>query len=260
MEQRLTTPRFGCLIIDDEESAHTALRDLIEAAPWLYFAGSCYSALEAIEKMAQQDFDILFLDVRMPDLSGLDLLRVLSFPRPHVILTTGFREYAYDGYQHEVTDFLLKPISPPQFIRVISKLLKIPSQKDFLPVLKPSLQSPVDTPEISDSEQDCPKGLVWFKVTGKNIPLRFDQIYYVQALKDYVKIHYNQGVLVVYGNLASMTQILPADQFHRLNRSYIINRYAIQEIEGNMVKMPDGFTAMIPQRSRRNEVIRLLTR
>jgi two-component system LytT family response regulator len=258
MERKTSSTQLRCLIIDDERSAHVALRELIDSAPWLCFVGGCYNVLEAIETMSQQSFDIVFLDVRMPGLSGLDLLGLLSFPRPHIILTTGFREYAYDGFEHEVTDFLLKPVAPHQFIKVVSKLLKAPVRTSVAPVIMQS--QTVDLPGGVSNQEGTERDLTWFKVAGKNIPVRFDQIFLVQALKDYVKIHSSQGILVVYGNLARMTKILPSDQFVRLNRSYIVNRYAIREIEGNMVKMLNGFVVLIPARSRRGELIKRLTR
>ncbi|MHA4741365.1 LytR/AlgR family response regulator transcription factor [Dyadobacter sp. MSC1_007] len=258
MEHKTNSPRLRCLIVDDEESAHIALRDLIDSAPWLCFVGGCYNALEAIEMMAHQNFDIVFLDVRMPGLSGLDLLGLLSFPRPHIILTTGFREYAYDGFKHEVTDFLLKPVARHQFIKVVSKLLKKPVQAHAADFTRQPQPDVVTRPLTSQDGNE--KDLTWFKVAGKNIPVRFDQIYFVQALKDYVKIHSSQGTLLVYGNLARMTKILPSEQFVRINRSYIVNRYAIREIEGNMVKMLNGFVVLIPVRSRRAELIKQLTR
>lgn len=258
MEQKRIPTRLRCLIVDDEESAHIALRDLIDAAPWLCLSASCYNALEAIEIMAHENFDIVFLDVRMPGLNGLDLLGLLSFPRPHIILTTGFREYAYDGFEHQVTDFLLKPVAPQQFIRVVSKLLKVPAQTGAVSTFSPP--KPISIPNTINSQQGGERDIAWFKVAGKNIPVRFDQIYFVQALKDYVKVHCSQGILLVYGNLARMTKVLPPDQFVRLNRSYIVNRYEIREIEGNMVKMRNDFVVLIPARSRRSELIKQLTR
>lgn len=259
MEQNRTCTRLRCLIVDDEESAHIALRDLIDAAPWLYLGASCYNALEAIEMMAQQNFDIVFLDVRMPGLSGVDLLGLLSFPRPSIILTTGFREYAYDGFEHQVTDFLLKPVAPQQFLKVVSKLLKVPTQMEAARPIMPAPAISISNAVSSQSGNER-EVMTWFKVAGKDIPVRFDEIYFVQALKDYVKVHCSHGTLLVYGNLARMSKVLPPDQFVRLNRSYIVNRYEIREIEGNMVKMRNDFVLLIPARSRRSELIKQLTR
>ncbi|OJV21696.1 MAG: hypothetical protein BGO21_00190 [Dyadobacter sp. 50-39] len=254
-----TTLRLSCLLIDDEESAHTALRELIDDVPWLSLEGSCHNAMQAVDTTAQKKFDIIFLDVRMPGLNGLDLLGLLPHPRPYIIMTTGFREYAYDGFEHEVTDFLLKPISARHFMKAVLKIRRI---CDKFPETSP-VSDAQDFEVLSTSPEivrvDSAQNQIWLRAAGKSIPVRLKDIYFVQALKDYVRVHYKQGTLVIYGNLGSMATKLPKDQFVRLNRSYIINRYAILEIEGNTVKMLNGFEILIPIKSSRVDIIRELT-
>jgi DNA-binding LytR/AlgR family response regulator len=254
-----TTLRLSCLLVDDEESAHTVLRELIEDVPWLSVEGSCYNAMQAVETTAQKKFDIIFLDVRMPGLNGLDLLELLQYPRPYIIMTTGFREYAYDGFEHEVTDFLLKPISARHFMKAVLKIRRLCDKFVEAPPITDTQNFEVLSTSLEIGWIESAQNQIWLRAAGKSIPVRLKDIYFVQALKDYVRVYYKQGTLVIYGNLGSMATKLPKAQFVRLNRSYIINRYAILEIEGNTVKMLNGFEILIPVKSSRVDIIKELT-
>ncbi|CAG5072976.1 Protein-glutamate methylesterase/protein-glutamine glutaminase [Dyadobacter sp. CECT 9623] len=117
-----TTRKISCLIIDDEEPAHEVLKFLIAKIPWLVCVGSCYNAVEALEVIPDSKPDILFLDVNMPELTGLDLLSIVKAPNSHVIMTTAYSQYAVDGFTFDVTAFLLKPIGFDRFLKAVTKV------------------------------------------------------------------------------------------------------------------------------------------
>lgn len=245
MEKRITTT-VKCLIIDDEESAHVTLSELIRKTPMLEHCGSCYSVIEAVNVIARKLPDIIFLDVQMPEKSGLDLLGMLSHPRPQIIMTSGFKQYAVDGFEHQVTDFLLKPVSEDRFLKAVLKAIKQESPVITLP--------PMEERPTQQTED------MWFTSNGKILRLYFHEIIAIVALKDYVTIHYDRGIIVTHGNLGSIAVKLPGSQFIRIHRSCIVNRYAVRSIEGNTVTMVNkGEFTMAGRGATRNGIINQLT-
>ncbi|TKT85990.1 LytR/AlgR family response regulator transcription factor [Dyadobacter frigoris] len=222
MEKKKPTT-MKCLIVDDEESAHIALGELIEKTPWLEHCGSCYSVMEAINMIASVQPGIIFLDVQMPEKSGLDLINMLPYPRPHFILTSAFGVYAVDGFDHQVTDFLLKPIAEDRFIKAILKTIK--------------QETTVITLQAADEDQQQTAGDIWFPTPGKIVRLRYNEIIAIEALKDYVRVTFERGTIVTHGNIGKITTKLPEDIFIKIHRSYVINRFAVRSIERNSVTM-----------------------
>lgn len=238
--------KLKCLIIDDEPIAHTVLGELIDGLPWLIFEAGCFNAYEALELVAEKSFDIIFLDVQMPGFSGLDLLEQLKMPGTSIILTTGFRDYAYEGFEHQVTDYLLKPISTARFLQAVMKV-----RQKLGHALTPSAlyqkrlneQSPTVTDFLQSVEDNSH---IWLRSAGKEIRVNYRDIYLVKALKNYVTVFYTKGSVRIYGTLGTISKQFPDPQFVRINRSYLINRDAVSEIYGNTVKMSNGIEVTIP--------------
>ena len=244
MEKRKPTT-VKCLIVDDEHSAHVALSELIGKRPWLENCGSCYSVTEAINLIARQQPDIIFLDVQMPEKSGLDLINMLPNPRPHFILTSGFERYAVDGFEYEVTDFLLKPFNEDRFVKAV---LKASKQENKIITLPPSAQ---------DQQQEM--GDMWFPTSGKIVRIRFDEIIAIEALKDYVMVTHQNGKIVTHGNIGKIAAKLPDHIFIKIHRSCVVNRLAVRSIEGNTVTMVNDKECMMAGRgAERERIVNLL--
>jgi two-component system LytT family response regulator len=239
-----TIPKMKCVIIDDEQPAHRALIQLIGEISWLEYVGSCYSVVEAVELIKELAPDIIFLDVQMPGISGLELIPLLPSPRPHIIITSGFKQYALDGFDHAVTDYLLKPITSARFLQAV---LKTKNEASRTITLVPS-QNPDE------------QGYTWVKTGSKMVQILLNDIIAVEGMGDYVKIHCKDGIIVKYSSIKSFLGELPADQFIRIHRSYIVNRYAVKSIEGNVVMMVNNKEYRISSRGSRESVIKQLTK
>lgn len=265
------TGKISCLIVDDEEPAHEVLKFLIAKVSWLAYAGSCYSALDALEMIPEVKPDIIFLDVNMPELSGLDLLNIVQAPESHVILTTAYPEYAVDGFTFDVTYFLLKPIGFDRFLKAATKVRRLigdslPQEKSrpeiaALPTVAET-PDPLSSSTASTSERRADtvqEEYMWIRADRKMYCVWFKDIYFIEGLKDYVKVYYTNGVLVTLASMAVMMTRLPSPPFVRTHRSYIINRNMIRMIEGNMVTMLNGMKVSIAVSPARDDIFRQLT-
>lgn len=259
-----TTRKLSCLIIDDEDPAHEVLQFLIAKIPWLHYAGSCYNAVDALEIIPETKPDIIFLDVNMPELSGLDLLGIVELPHSHVIMTTAYPEYAVDGFTFDVTSFLLKPIGFDRFLKAVTKVRRLAlgnqTEEKFRAESESGVYEPAETthhaPEIKNDNQE---EYMWIRADRKMYCIWFKDIYFIEGLKDYVKVYHTNGVLVTLASMAAMMSRLPSPTFVRTHRSYIVNRNSIKVIEGNMITMLNGMKVSIAVSPTRDEVFRQLT-
>ncbi|MEO6286721.1 MAG: response regulator transcription factor [Dyadobacter sp.] len=278
MSSTTTTRKISCLIIDDEEPAHEVLRFLIAKIPWLTYAGSCYNAVEALEVIPESQPDIIFLDVNMPELSGIDLLSIVNAPLSQVIMTTAYPEYAVDGFTFDVTSFLLKPIGFDRFLKAVTKARRLvagaqgydvkpkASEESMssgysdlaaaTPLVESEISSPLPDKKMENGGQE---EYMWIRADRKMYCVWFKEVYFIEGLKDYVKVYHSSGVLVTLASMASMMSRLPAPTFVRTHRSYIVNRNCIKLIEGNMITMLNGMKVSIAVSPTRDEVFRQLT-
>lgn len=199
---------YKCLIVDDEAPAHKVLKAHIAKIEQLELVGDAYDGKEAIDFMMRTKIDLLFLDIEMPKLSGLDALQCLPYPVP-VILTTAYSNFGFEAYQHDVIDYLLKPISYPRFLKAIHKVMK-----QSAPV-KEAVGFPV----------------IELKYDGilKTIDTR--DILYIEAIGNYIRIHFeNDKPILVTQTMKYIGSLLPSLRFTRIHKSYIVKREAIAEI------------------------------
>lgn len=207
--------QIKCLIVDDEILAQNVIEKYISTMPTLQLAGKCDNAIEAISFLHNNQVDLLFLDLNMPELSGLDMLKTLSKP-PKVILTTAYSEYALESYEYGVVDYLLKPIKLERFIRAVNKVVDL----------------------MGKSEES------WDNASSQSIFVREDQvsyqiplndILYVEAYGNYLKVHTPGKVYVPRETMHDMEDKLPVEGFLRIHKSYIINLARIESVSGNRV-------------------------
>lgn len=206
---------INCLIVDDEPLAQEILESYVQQNKQLHLIKKCSTAFEAFEILHQQKIDLMFLDVKMPALSGIDFLKSLKNP-PSVIFTTAFSEYAVASYDLEAIDYLLKPITKERFEKSLEKLFKI-------------------QPTIVAQE----KNYTYFKVSGKLQKLMHDEIFYAQSIKDYMMLYTKNGNYIVHMTMKYLNELLPNNQFLRVHRSYLINKNFIMSISKNQVRVND---------------------
>jgi two-component system, LytTR family, response regulator len=216
-----------CLVVDDESPAIDLLRNHIKLLTDLEIVASCYSAVEAFDVLKKEPIDLLFLDIEMPVLKGLDFLKTLKNP-PKVIITTAFREYALEGYDLDIVDYLLKPISFNRFVKAVDRYYER-AQVSNLPIVEPKNNTT----------------FFYVKVNKKNIKIVFDDIIYIESLKDYVRIHTKSQKIVVKSNIGKIEGLLPLQLFVRTHRSYIIainkvTAYTKTDIEIGSFEIPIG--------------------
>ncbi|MGK0364371.1 MAG: DNA-binding LytR/AlgR family response regulator, partial [Saprospiraceae bacterium] len=184
-----------CLIVDDEPPAHKVLENYIGKLHSLTLVGNCYNAIEALNFLHENTVDILFLDINMPELSGLDMLKTLSNP-PIVILTTAYSEYALESYEVGVTDYLMKPIRFDRFLKSINRVLEL--KADTSTVTIPSPKKTIVTQETS----------FFIKVDGVQRKVRFENILYIESKGNFVRLHLEDTRLMTADTLSNMEKKL----------------------------------------------------
>ncbi|MDZ7647198.1 MAG: LytTR family DNA-binding domain-containing protein [Cytophagales bacterium] len=221
-----------CLIIEDEPLATDILKDYVNQIPFLQLRGTCIDAIEALEILRSENIDLLFLDIHLPGIKGLDFLRTLKHP-PAVILTTAYHEYAMQGYELNVVDYLLKPIEFKRFLEAVNKLKKV--------------SIPDQQKEVLNIHSD-----------KKNVLIPIHEIVYLESQKEYIKIQtINSSHLTKYG-LTKMEETLASDKFLRVHRSFIVALSKIKAFNGHEIEL-DGKTIPIG-RNYREEVAQKLSK
>ncbi|ACU62813.1 LytR/AlgR family response regulator transcription factor [Chitinophaga pinensis] len=212
-----------CVIIDDEPLAREILAGYITQHEALTLAGSFSNALEGKAFLQHQVADLLLLDIEIPEISGIDFLRSLSQP-PITVFTTAFRDYAFEGYELGVIDYLLKPISYERFARAVDKVT------EFL-----SLERHNADLEL---QQEIP-AFIFVKSGVQKIKLSFADVSYIQGLKDYAIIHTTSGKIVTKGSVKSMQALFPETLFMRVHKSFIVAKDKIRRVERNSILIAD---------------------
>jgi len=209
-----------CVIIDDEPLARKGLREYMQDVDFLRLAGEFDNPVKAIDTILQEKADLLFLDIQMPKMTGIDFLKTL----PHslmTIFTTAYPQYAVDGFELNAIDYLVKPFSFDRFCRAVMKARKM--KESAMPSL------PQDQPEQQDH--------FFIKSDGRLVRVRFDEILFVEALQNYIAVHTTGKKYITYLTFHAMEEYLPADRFIRTHKSFIVAAGKIESIEGNEIRI-----------------------
>ena len=217
--------KIRCQIVDDEPLAINVIKKFLEQFQYTEIVSTCENALEAFSYISEKQVDLLFLDINMPTINGLDFLKSLKEP-PMVIITSAYRDYAVDGFELNVLDYLVKPISFQRFLKAMDKA-------NIAMKLKHGSQ--IDRSVNSGIESS--KSFIFLKVDKKMVKIYLDEILYIESLKDYVKIRTVYEDLITHQNLNGMSKILPSDSFIRIHKSYTISVDKVKSIEGNCVEI-----------------------
>ena len=204
--------KLKCIITDDEPIARKGLQNYVERIDFLELVGVCEDAIQLNNQLKSQQADLLFLDIEMPYMTGIELLNSLSNP-PKVIITSAYAEYAIKGYDLEVSDYLLKPISFDRFLKAVNKVYGqlISSQ----------------TPVVQD--------YLFVKTSLKLEKIRFNDMRFIEGVENYVAIYTSDGKIITHTTLRTILQKLPPERFVQVHKSYLVNIDKIDSIEGNLL-------------------------
>lgn len=213
---------IACLIVDDELSAINVLKSYIDQIPFLTLANSTTDPLEALKIVHQQPIDLIFMDIHMPNMSGIDLMKMVNGNRK-IILTTAYSEFAVEGFEHQALDYLLKPISFERFTRAAQRALEVTTAMSARP-----------GPETPDEYM-----FVKTETKGKMLKINFRDICYIEGLGNYVTIHTaDQEKIITYASFKALLQRLPPE-FIRIQKSYIVSMRYVRAIDGNQIFLQD---------------------
>jgi DNA-binding LytR/AlgR family response regulator len=217
-ESAKTTKPLRCLVVDDEPIARSGMVDLIDKVDFLAVAGTCASAMEAVTFLRENPVDLLFLDVNMPYLSGLEMLETIDNP-PLTILTTAYSEYALEGYRLQVVDYLMKPITFQRFYQAALKAQQTFQEREALQ----NGGTETGSPYLYVKQNDGFQKIVW------------QDILYVESMENYVKFILTDRQLIAHQTMTSIEEMLPADAFFRIHKSFLVNIHHIDAINGGRI-------------------------
>ncbi len=230
-----------CLIVDDETLAQELVEAHLKKIPNLTVEGKCHTAMEAMAVLNSQQIDLLFLDIEMPDLTGIDLLKSLQSP-PLTIFTTAYSEYALEGYELNVVDYLLKPIRFDRLFKAVSKALPLLQKGESV---------------TSHPSSEVASDFLFVKSDYKAVKIKFDHIIYVEGMQKYVKFHLEDERVTTLMSLSKLEGILPEDRFFRCQKSFIVNLKKIKGIDGNQLIMENDAKVAV-SKSLKGELVRRL--
>ena len=222
--------KVRCLIVDDEELAIRVIESYIAKVEALELAGSCQNAFDAFNVLNKEEIDVIFLDIKMPQLSGLEFIRTLNHP-PKIIMTTAFREYAHEGFELDVLDYLLKPIAFSRFLKAVGKVTRT--------LEPPGEKSPVKR------EENYENASIFVKCGKTMEKICYKDVIYIESFRDNVKIHTTQKTVSTYLKISYLEENLPKELFLRIHKSFMISiakigAFSSGEIEVEGVSLPVG--------------------
>jgi DNA-binding LytR/AlgR family response regulator len=215
--------KLNCVIIEDEPLARNLLVEYVKKVPSLHLIEAFSNPLAAMETLRSASVDILFLDVQMPEITGISLLKILK-KRPLVVLTTAYSQYALEGYELDVADYLLKPITFERFLKSVDKVTQ---RLETVAPVQPALVEPTS---VSPA-------FIFVKDGTKLVKVKLDEILYIEGLKDYVTIHTDNRKIVTLQRLKALEEQLPSTKFIRIHNSYIVSLDSIEVIQKNEVQI-----------------------
>ncbi|MCB0634222.1 MAG: LytTR family DNA-binding domain-containing protein [Saprospiraceae bacterium] len=226
--------KLRCLVVDDERLARNLLEENIRQLPFLELAGSCKNAFEAMDFLTKGVIDLLFLDIQMPGMTGTKLLRSLREP-PLVILVTAYEQFAVEGYDLEVVDYLMKPVSLERFTKAAYRAYEIHRQKQLLAQMPDPNAAVQQSPFSPESQPTAFFVHVEYALVKINIP----EVTHVESMKDYVKIYLETAKkpVITKSTLKAIEEKLPVQGFMRVHKSYIVNLDKIESIRNQQIQI-----------------------
>jgi DNA-binding LytR/AlgR family response regulator len=210
--------KIKCIIIDDEPLAAEVIENYLKEFSNVEHVGSFTNPLEALELIESGEIDAVFIDINMPKMNGLEFIRSIE-AKPSFVITTAYREYAVESYDLDVLDYLVKPIPFNRFLKSINKL---------------SLKFNADR-SMENAHDSAEKSFIFLKVDKKLVRIKYNDIHFIESLKDYIKVFTSEGDFLAHKSLTSITEELPKSKFLRIHRSFTVSLDKIDALEGNSV-------------------------
>jgi DNA-binding LytR/AlgR family response regulator len=208
--------KINCLVVDDDEMIRLDLERKISTKPFLNLVAVCDSAMAAAEILLKEKVDLVFLDIMMPGMTGMQFLQSLSSNRPQIIFVTSEKQFAAEAFEYEVTDFLVKPVSEERFLKAVMRASSLMH----------------NNPAVNNAVQE---NHLFVKVNSSLVKINISDILYIEAMADYVTIHTPEHRYTVHATMKTIQESLPAAGFFRVHNSFIVNIEKISVIEDNMV-------------------------
>lgn len=234
--------KFKAAVIDDEPLAREGIRGYLQKIDYIESVSVFSDPLKALKKISAGKFDILFLDIKMPDINGLDFLRTLSDP-PEVIIITAYPGYAVEGFELDAAGYLVKPVSFEKFLKAVNKVRKVILLKRGGAV---------------KSAESSKENFFFIKNNRSFYKINFDDILYIEAMQNYAAIHTAEKKHIAYGSMKNIFDTLPEGKFLRIQKSFIVSITKIDSIEGNYINI--GKNKIPIGRSKKEEIVKLITR
>lgn len=212
-----------CMIVDDEPLARDLIRAHVEKLENFEIVAECNNAMKALSVLREKHVDLLFMDIQMPQITGIEFLKTLKHP-PKVIITTAYREYALDGFELDVVDYLLKPITFERFLKSVNKFYQM-------------CQEQIKVATGGVSEKAAEESYIYVKENKKVIKVNLADIKYIEGLSEYVQIYTDKRKIITKTSMALMEEKLPADHFLRIHKSYIVPINKIEAFTANTIEI-----------------------
>jgi two-component system, LytTR family, response regulator len=242
--QAMTVPsKINCLVVDDEPPARRVIKNYIERLPRLHLVAECGNAIDAFNILQEQSIDLIFLDIKMPQLKGIDFIKSLQWP-PKIIFTTAFTDYALEGYELNIVDYLVKPIGFERFLKAVNKALPLAEK-----------ESSGDETNISQKKEKN-RSFFYFRADRKMVKVFLTDIIYIESIKEYVKIVTKNQPIITKTSIISLESMLPADSFIRIHRSFIVSLNEIKSFTSELIEI--GKTELPIGKSYRPGVLKIL--
>jgi DNA-binding LytR/AlgR family response regulator len=211
---------YNCIVIEDEPLAAEVLQDYIGQVPFLKLVSTCSDAFYAMETLQSFDIDLMFLDIHLPKMKGLDLIKVLQKP-PKIIITSAYQEYALQGYDFDVVDYLLKPIEFSRFLKAVNRIVQI--KQTVLPA----------RPVVQPAERVH----LFFNVGKKKVKVFLDEILYIESMKEYIRVNTKVKSVLTKFKLTQVEELLSENNFLRIHRSFIVAKDKIEAFSATEVEL-----------------------
>lgn len=238
----MMSEKLRCIVIDDEPIGKELIVDFVKTIPFLELQASYDDPIDALTYLQSNEVDIIFSDIQMPKISGIDLIRSLTKP-PSIIFITAHRDFALEGFENGVVDYLVKPVAYDRFLKAVNRA-------------KERMQTASKT-EVSSPEAPNPVDRIFIKVNGKLVKVILDDILYVEALGDYLKIVTDTESFTTLATLKSMEDILIPPKFFRVQRSFIVKLVSVKSVSGNVIELNNGKAITIAT-TKKDELFSLL--
>lgn len=221
--------KLRCVIIDDEFLARKYLKDYVSKLPMLDLVGDFNSPLKAMEIIKAGDVDLLFLDIQMPDITGIEFLKTMD-KAPHVVLTTAYEEYALQGYELNVVDYLLKPFSFERFLKAVNKVQELEEKNQ-------KAQSGRDVESDVNQKPQLKEDHLIIRADRKLYKINYKDLLYIEGQKAYVTFHTKKKNITALASLRDLEEQLPSSHFLRIHKSFIVSIHEIESLEGNQLEI-----------------------